>query len=101
MTAQYQAEEILGRIVGLEGCGLLFFEFVELLKDIAYMKKSLDKNRTVLCDMMAQLPKLYIHGVVQGVLFSSKCYCTDNMTVIPPLLRLFIKRLEKPYRPES
>lgn len=101
VTAQDEAAELLGRIVGFGWCGLLLFEFEELLKDIAHKNKSLGKNRTVLCDMMAQLPTLFIRGVLHGALFSGKCYCTDNMSVIPPLLHLLMKRLEKHYHPES
>lgn len=94
-TPQDEAELLLQRIVGFGWSASLMAEFEELLKDLSQKKTNFEDQRVVVSDIIGQLPTLYVRGLLRGLLVASKCYCAQNMVVVPLLLSLFMKRLSK------
>lgn len=71
------------------------FEFQRLLDWISKNDTTLNDIRTVLCELIVQLPTLDIHGLLCRAVFSKKCCSVDNMEAIPPLLYFLMKCLDR------
>lgn len=94
-TAQVEAELLLRRKTGVGRSASLMAQFKENRRAISFGQAHVSENQAIVNDLLGQLPNFYVRVLLRGVLFATESYCTANRSAGPPLLCLFMKRLDK------